>query len=377
MSDFRFILQPYKGPDTRHECPSCHRQHCFSRYIDTEGKVTFPDTVGRCDHEQSCGYHYTPKQYFLDNPEVKAGLADHQPKSAKVSIVPQVVKSKPEPYFFEATLMAKTEVVYDHNALCSFLCERIERQIVVRHMRMYHAGAGKSGATAYWQIDINGRIRDCKIMVYDATTGHRSKDPQQHVTWLHSIMGIDKDRISQCFFGEHLISHDQTKRKPIAIVESEKTAIIASIYFPVFIWIATGGKDGMFSQANFDVLRGHKVILFPDLGMLDNWHEKAITLVRHGIDATVYDFLESRASEEDKKAGLDIADFLLQGKMLADNASGPKEIVHEPNVRCRQCESSHESINGTFCEKLKRYVEHDRWVEGASFCPKGKDNHEQ
>lgn len=41
MSDYRFRLQPYKGISTRHTCPECKQRRCFSRYIDTEGKISF------------------------------------------------------------------------------------------------------------------------------------------------------------------------------------------------------------------------------------------------------------------------------------------------------------------------------------------------
>ena len=39
MSTHRFILEPYKGVSTRHTCPNCHRQRCFSKYIDTEKQI--------------------------------------------------------------------------------------------------------------------------------------------------------------------------------------------------------------------------------------------------------------------------------------------------------------------------------------------------
>lgn len=68
MSTHRFILEPYKGVSTRHTCPNCHRQRCFSKYIDTEKQIKFPEYVGRCDHEQKCGYHFTPRDYFEQNP---------------------------------------------------------------------------------------------------------------------------------------------------------------------------------------------------------------------------------------------------------------------------------------------------------------------
>lgn len=68
MSTHRFILEPYKGIATRHTCPECHKKRSFTRYIDTEGKIEFPPYVGRCNHEQSCGYHFTPKDFFEKNP---------------------------------------------------------------------------------------------------------------------------------------------------------------------------------------------------------------------------------------------------------------------------------------------------------------------
>lgn len=435
MNDNRFILQPYKGRATRHECPSCHRKQCFTRYIDTEGHITFPCDVGRCDHENNCGYHYTPKQFFHDHPEVKEQLFENA-ESVKVPKVPRTVKPKVEPYFFERNLMLATLRSYNSNPLCVYLQNVIGFDETVLLMRMYNTGTTKKGGTAYWQMDYRGRLRDCKIMFYDEETGHRLKDPQHHTNWLHSLMRIDKERIRQCFFGEHLLSLDSNEGKPIAIVESEKSAIIASAYLPQFVWIATGGKDGMFTQADLNLLRGRRVFLFPDLGMLDNWHEKAIMLIRHGIDATVYDFLEKNASEADKKAGLDIADFLLGSKPMKPEAeptqeqtelekmkdsnpaigklvdalnlevvnlkyseegktasalkekSTDKGVADEKanaalteikatnetrwrgrNPECHACKLSHEGINGTYCDKLGRYVEYGRGDCGKDGSP--------
>jgi hypothetical protein len=39
--------------------------------MDTETGRQIADTVGRCDRESSCGYHYTPKEYFADNPHLQ------------------------------------------------------------------------------------------------------------------------------------------------------------------------------------------------------------------------------------------------------------------------------------------------------------------
>ena len=38
-------------------------------YIDTENNNQYlSERVGKCNRLDKCGYHYTPKQYFTDNP---------------------------------------------------------------------------------------------------------------------------------------------------------------------------------------------------------------------------------------------------------------------------------------------------------------------
>lgn len=80
--------------------------------------------------------------------------------------------------------------------------------------------------------------------------------------------------LCQCFFGEHLIN--AAKTKPIALVESEKTALIASYYLPQFIWIASGGKNGCFNTKSLSVLKNRDVVLFPDLGATTVWQDKLL-----------------------------------------------------------------------------------------------------
>lgn len=69
MSEYRFHLQKYRY-GSKISCPNCGKIRGFVRYVDEEGIIRFPDTVGKCDHENSCGYHYTPREYFRDNPDV-------------------------------------------------------------------------------------------------------------------------------------------------------------------------------------------------------------------------------------------------------------------------------------------------------------------
>ena len=65
---YKYQLEKYRGRNTRHVCPQCGRKNVFTRYIDTTTHRYISDNVGKCNRLDKCGYHYTPQQYFTDNP---------------------------------------------------------------------------------------------------------------------------------------------------------------------------------------------------------------------------------------------------------------------------------------------------------------------
>ncbi|MBK9221012.1 MAG: hypothetical protein IPO16_02680 [Saprospiraceae bacterium] len=173
----------------------------------------------------------------------------------------------------------------------------------------YHIGTSKkwNNSTIFWQVDILGKIRTGKIMLYDPVSGKRIKKPYNHISWVHSSLKDTTFTLQQCFFGEHLLQ-DETL-KPVAIVESEKTAIIASVYLPEFIWLAVGSINNL-STERCKVLQGRNVVLYPDLNAFDKWQQKAMAL--SGVaNFKVSDLLESNASDPEKQLGLDLADYLI------------------------------------------------------------------
>lgn len=104
----------------------------------------------------------------------------------------------------------------------------------------------------FWQIDISGRCRIGKIMLCDSETGHKVKNPVSKMMWVHMLHMFKDFCLRQCLFGEHQLAESG---RVVAIVESEKTAIIASMFFPDAIWLATG------------CLKGRRIFLFHDLGV--------------------------------------------------------------------------------------------------------------
>lgn len=140
MNNHRFILQPYKGVGSRHCCPSCHKKRCFSRYIDTEKQISFPDDVGRCDHEQSCGYHLTPKEYFERNPEAKPLHGDYTTQSAWRAKPTE--QQKPTSFIASETV-AQTLHGYEKNNIYLFLRSKFGAEETLRLMKDYRVGTSK------------------------------------------------------------------------------------------------------------------------------------------------------------------------------------------------------------------------------------------
>jgi hypothetical protein len=114
----------------------------------------------------------------------------------------------------------------------------------------------------------------------------------------------------------------------VALVESEKTAVICSSFWPEYIWLATGGK----SQLNdrLQVLRGRKVVAFPDVDGFSEWKEK-LSQVR-GLDITVSDVLEKEATFEDRANHVDIADLLIRQHRKEHIEITPVERYEDPRM---------------------------------------------
>lgn len=293
------ILERYTGPSSRHTCPKCKSKKTFVYYLDSITMVPIDPIVGRCNREDKCGYNYTKADFFQDH-----GKPTHSQGVRKLNRA--IVKPPPTSFIpteeFKDSFDERME-----NYFKSFLSMTIGPDSAKEIFRRYMIGTSDlwSGATIFWQIDQHKGIRTGKIMLYDQYSGKRVKNLYTPISWVHSELKLANFNLVQCLFGEHLLI-DHTK--PVAIVESEKTACIASILLPNFIWLATGGKSNL-TPERCRVLNGRKVKLFPDLGAFEVWKKFA-----DGHKYSISNYLERIANDEEKKEGLDIADFLLKIK---------------------------------------------------------------
>lgn len=160
-------------------------------------------------------------------------------------------------------------------------------------------------------MDYEGKIRTGKIIEYDPLTGKRIKGNRPDVSWVHYNLPIHDFHLVQCLFGEHLFSQSDAM---VAIVENEKTAVIASHICPQFVWLGTGGKQYI-KPSSLSRIASNDIILFPDNGAYHDWLTISIGLSR-AIRIKVSDCLEKIENCYAFEPGFDIADFLISENLL-------------------------------------------------------------
>ena len=157
------------------------------------------------------------------------------------------------------------------SGFAQFLIETLGNDNAMKIVEIYYLGCYDSAQGAdhkpdviFWQIDADKNLRAGKIMAY-SDEGKRQCIPR----WWHKIKGITC-QLNQCFFGEHLLPYIN---KPVAVVESEKTACLMTIFNPAFLWLACGSATYL-QDYKCSYVSKYEVTLFPDHNQYDknsNW----------------------------------------------------------------------------------------------------------
>lgn len=335
-----FHLQPYRGAASRFRCPACnHRTKTFTCYVDIETNEPIAPHVGRCDRQDNCGYHLSPSQHFREEGLINhaGGRTKHYRRKATKNNgqLPANGKAAEAVCYISPDYVNDSFRDYDKNNFVAYLITRFGFDVADNLVGKYRIGTSSywHGATIFWQLDSYGYIRTGKIMLYNRQSGKRVKAPFNHINWVHAVLlkgstGVEHSigspaltlqpaapataitfHLRQCLFGEHLLA--TTPYKPVAIVESEKTAIIASVLMPAFTWLASGSLEGL-NVEKCKVLQNRQVVLFPDANAYGKWKIKALELCRAmpGTNIVVSDELERLATTSDRKKGVDLGDVL-------------------------------------------------------------------
>lgn len=277
---FNFTFEPYKGASSKKVCPSCGKK-TFNRFVDMEG-ILVHETVGYCDRLAKCGYSYHPMRYYKDHPSA-------------------IVTNGFD--LMDSTLIGKTMKQYYNNNFVIALKKIFPSDLVDKAVSDYKIGTSKKwdGATLFWFIDSLGRARTAKSMLYDTTTLRRVKSKESsYIRYEHPR---DNFKMRMCLFGEHLLN--QTT-KAIGIVESEKSAVIASIAYPDRTWLATAGM-GNIKSIRF--LEHRDVVVYADWGAEKQW-QKALSEIWKQFPVRV-------VPNKNNIKGYDVADYILEERMAS------------------------------------------------------------
>jgi len=264
------------------------------------GKSNKDGKFAPIEGNSGCGYCHSCCKFFSPNESENraAGSAPSPPKQRTI-------------LHFSGTLVDESMVLNHNNKFIDGLRQRFDIEKVNEVIALYKIGASThwNGSTVFWQIDELTNVKTGKIMLYDSVSLKRVKNPDR-IYWIHKIHNVPNEKTQKCLFGLHLLR--KFPEKTIYIVESEKTAIIASISFPEYLWMATACKGNL----KYDLIKplsSRKIVLIPDLDAHAEWCKIADRLKQY-FDISVSNYLQKNASIDEKKGKFDLADYLLSLK---------------------------------------------------------------
>ena len=332
-----FIQLKKKGKEYVSLCPFHADRHIGSFKVDPEKNIYKCFSCGKGGNSitflmEHAGYTYLEAIRYLGAKygiEVE-GSKNYHPKPCKPHTPPP-----PRPMLVLPTEYVKMKRDLDNDVFCSWLkslpWNEAQRERIDKTLKNYLVGHGKYGYTIFWQMDESGRLRTGKMIQYNKD-GHRKKEDYS-TTWVHDrlyssgVRDEKKEAYELTYFGMHLI--DYFPDATINIVESEKTALICSIYFgdqPNNLWIACGGLS-MLSAKRMEpfIKRGRKIYLYPDYDGMDKWQKQAEE-IGYPLLKVQRDFIIRNWRPEDGNKA-DIADIIV--RQLQDTRACKVQKVQE------------------------------------------------
>lgn len=164
------------------------------------------------------------------------------------------------------------------------------------HLRKWNVGTDNRGNTVFGHQSAAGELVNLQHVAYLAT-GSRDKSKQPFY-----LKNPEGKKHGQCLYGIHMLREGV----PVIVVESGKTAGLASFFYPQYDFVSTGGASGL-SREKLKALRGKSGYVLHDADktgrMLSTWKK----LHEHGLGFTPVELFPERND------GYDLADALRDG----------------------------------------------------------------
>ncbi len=319
------------------KCPQCARKS-YKRVVDQLTGQHLPYEVGRCDHESSCGYQYTWKEYLTEmkriSPADRAGSRRffRRTPSAKYPF-----QGSPKAEYLDPELLRQTLRDHGQNSLTKFLFSLFpnDPDAVRQTLADYLIGT-LDGFTSLPYISRSGKLCKAKLMKFDPLTGKRIKEGYS-ISSLEAKLkkagnlnnNFETDK--RVFFGEHLLM--QRSNAVVSIVESEKTAVIASICKGAFtqdcVWLATGSKSWLKPEKIRRLGLLNKIVLWPDADGYKEWSAVGRDCRAFGMDVRVSNLIEEMTWDPGRDVRTDLADLLVNIQRRINHLNELIEFVND------------------------------------------------
>lgn len=331
-------LEKYHGTKSRHACPACGVKGAFVRYIKENGEYISFD-VGRCNRESKCGYHKKPKEFFIENSGCSTLKQYKRLKHVERfkrggTGWNRVERTETRGEQFDTIpfeQFKRTLGGYERNAFVQFIFNLFPdcAEEIQEVLRMYFVGTYEDYA-CFPSIDRQNNICRAKLIRFNPENGKRLKGDYD-TSSLPAKLKLKDFNYKQLFFGEHLLS--KFPDKPAAIVEAEKTTIIASLCFPEFVWLACNSKAWL-NAGRLSRIGNRKIILYPDADGFELWQKVALEARNLGATVNVSSLIENHATDAQKAGGYDLADYLIN----------QQSEINENNEFCARIEEKARTI---------------------------------
>lgn len=290
MPDYLYSLD---SSSRKYNCPQC-KQKTFVAYVDNESKQPVDETkFGRCDRENSCSYHLGP----WNDQEYQNRTSDFKPRRD-----PEVRQIYPD----EALI---TRLIH-RTKTCVTPLHRFCNRLTIPNEHLLRFGVySDDDKTVFAFRNTEQRIVNFKWFKYQ-DNGHRDKafksfslkSPPAPPKESSEESFIEKYKL--CLFGEHLL--DPEKQKIVVVVESEKTAVMASFFYSQFDWVSCASNNGL-TDEKIRVLHNRKVYWLCDSDAAGRNNKSLERAKKYIDDFYVCDIFPERHD------GYDIADAIIDG----------------------------------------------------------------
>lgn len=305
--DKHYLFEFEKHPLKKGTCPQCKKTNCFRFYKDQDRNF------GICDRINSCGYYNKPG---------KTNALIWQPENKNKPSVKIIYPSEEQLKCLESL-----DSVF-HTFCISVL--KISRE----HLRLWNVGTDQKGNTAFVMLTLAGRCINIKYMKYRLEENGKNCKRDKAISFY--LKPKANEQYKTCLFGEHLLNG-----KTVCLVESEKTAIISSFFYPQFNWLATGGCNGLTAE-KIQVLNNRDVFYVGDNDKAGK-ENSTLKKLEH------YNLKYQKVFFQSAGAGEDLADLIIKGER-------PKiKPIREESRDDRQ-ENKTESKNISDFEKVENFI---------------------